>query len=74
MRNLFPKQRQLVGEIAQKCRRELDNREGPALSGIKFITKVRETGFIVDAPRLEYTRTVRTSENTEALAESVLEN
>ena len=40
----------------------------------KFIAKVQETGFIVNATRRERARTVRTPENIKAVAESVLEN
>ena len=40
----------------------------------KFIVKVRETGFIVDAPRGERARAAHTSENIETLAESLCEN
>ena len=40
----------------------------------KFIAKVRETGFFVDALRRELTRSMRTPENIKAAAESVREN
>lgn len=62
-------------EIARKCRTKFGRREGPTVPGIrKFIAKVRGTGFIVDAPRRERARTVRTPEHIEAVAESVREN
>ena len=38
-----------------------------------FITKVPESGFIVDAPRRQQARTVRTLENIEDVAINVID-
>ena len=62
-------------EIARKCRSKFGRSEAPTAPGIrKFINKVRETGFIVDAPTRQRARTLRTPENIDAVAASVREN
>ena len=40
----------------------------------RFIAQFLEAGFIIDAPRSEYARTLRTSKNSEAVIESVRGN
>ena len=70
---LFPKQR--CTGIARKLRSKFGLKEGPTMPEIlKFIAKVRETGFIVDMPKRKLTRTVRTLQNIEDVAESVHKN
>lgn len=62
-------------EIVRKCRTKFGRNNAPTEAGIrKFIKKVRETGFIVDAPTRVRTPTVRTPENIEAVAVSVRES
>lgn len=59
-------------EIVRKCRTKFGRNNAPTEAGIrKFIKKVRETGFIVDAPTRVRTPT---PENIEAVAVSVRES
>ena len=54
---------------------KFDRNEESTVSGIhKFIAKVRETRFVIDAPRRKRVRTVRISENSEAVAEYLRKN
>ena len=61
----------VIGNYTKK----FDRRERPTVPDIrKFIAKIHETGFTVNAPRHKCAPTARTPKNIEAVFESVHEN
>ena len=61
----------IYSEIPRKIRTKFGRSEESTMAGIsKFIRKVHETDFIVDALRCRHTHTVRTPKNFENLSTS----
>ena len=55
-----------------KLRTEFGRREAPSAPYIRYLVKkVKETGILIDKPKHEKPKTVRTSESIAAVAESV---
>ena len=58
----------------RKLRTNLGRREAPSTPYVRYIVKkVKETGVLVEKPKREKTKAVRTPENIAAVAESVCE-
>ena len=63
-----------VGECVRKLRTVFGRREAMSASYFRYLVKkVKETGIIIDKPKREKPKTVRTPENIAALTESVCE-
>ena len=64
----------IVAECVRKLREDFGRSEAPsALYGRYLLKKVKETGILIDKPKRENTKTVRTPENIAAVAENVRE-
>ena len=58
----------------RKLRTDFGRREAPSVPYVRYLVKkVKETGILIDKPQREKLKTVRTSENIAAVAESVCE-
>ena len=56
----------------RRLRPDFERRETPSGPCVRYLVqKVKETGILIDKPKREKTRTVRTPENIAAVAESV---
>ena len=63
-----------VAECVRKLRTDFGRKETPSAPYIRYIgKKVKETGILIDKPKREKPKTVRTPENIAAVAESVSE-
>ena len=63
-----------VAECVQKLRKDFGRREAPTAPYVRYlVTKVKETGILIDKPKREKPKTVRTPENIAAVTESVCE-
>ena len=63
-----------VVECVRKLRTDFGRREAPSAPYVYYLVKkVKETGILIDKPKLGKPKTVRTSENVAAVAESVCE-
>ena len=63
-----------VAECARKLRTNFGRREVPSASYIRYLVKkVKETGILIDKPKRDKAKTVRTPENIAAVTESVCE-
>ena len=63
-----------VSECVRKLRTDFGRREAPPAPYIRYLVKkVKETGILIDKPKREKPKTVRTPENIAAVAESVYE-
>ena len=60
-----------VAECVRKLRTDFGSREAPYVR--YFVKKVKETGILIDKPKREKSKTVRTRENVVAVAGSVCE-
>ena len=71
MRHYFEKH----GNVAECVRKLLTNfgrRKAPSAPYVRYLVKkVKETGILIDKPKREKPKTVRTPENIAAVAESV---
>lgn len=64
-----------VAECVRKLRTEMGRKEAPSAPYVRFLLKkLRETGTIIDKPTRDKPKTVRTTENIAAVAESVRES
>ena len=64
-----------VAECMRKLRTDFGRREAPSALHIRYLVKkVEETGIPIDKPKREKPKTVRTSENIAAVAESMCES
>ena len=58
----------------RKLRTNLERREPPSAPYVRYLAKkVKETGILIDNPKCEKPKTMRTNENIAAVAESVCE-
>ena len=58
----------------RKLRTDFGRRETPSAPYVRYLVKkVKETGILIDKPKREKPKTVRTPENIAAVAESVRE-
>ena len=63
-----------VGKCVRKLRTDFGRREAPSAPYVCYLVKkVKETGIVIDKPKPEKPKIVRTPENIAALAESVCE-
>ena len=63
-----------VAECVQKLRTDFGGREAPYAPYVHYLVKkVKETGILIDKPKFEKPKTVRTPENIAAVTESVRE-
>ena len=63
-----------VAECVQKLRTDFGRREAPSAPYVHYgVKEVKETGILIDKPKRENSKTVRTPENIAAVAESVCE-
>ena len=63
-----------VAECVQTLRTDFGRREAPLAPYVRYLVKkVKETAILIDKPKREKPKTVRTSENIAAVAESVCE-
>lgn len=63
-----------VVECVRKLRTDFGRREAPSAPYVRYLVKkVKETGILIDKPKREKPKTVRTPENIAAVAESVRE-
>ena len=63
-----------VAECVQKLHTDLGRRNAPSAPYVRYLVKkVKETGFLIDKPKREKPKTVRTPENIAAVVESVCE-
>ena len=63
-----------VAECVQKLRTDFGRREAPSAPSVRYLVKkVKETGILIDKPKREKPKIVRTNENIAAVAESVCE-
>ena len=63
-----------VAECVRKLRTDFGRREAPSAPYVRYLVKkVKETGILIDKPKREKPKTVRTPENIAAVAESVCE-
>lgn len=61
-----------VAECVRKLRTDFGRREAPSAPYVRYLVKkVKETGILVDKPKREKPKTVRTPENIAAVAKSV---
>ena len=59
----------------RKLRTDFGRREAPSAPYVRYLMKkVKETGILIDKSRREKSKTVRTTENIAAVAESVRES
>ena len=62
------------GNVAECVRTDFGRREASSAPYVHYLgKKVKETGIIIDKPKREKPKTVRTPENIAAVAESVCE-
>ena len=58
----------------RKLRTDFRRREAPSAPYVRYLVKkVKETGILINKPKREKSKTVRTSQNIAAVAESVCE-
>ena len=58
-----------VAECVRKLRTDFGSRETPSAPHVRcLVKKVKETGILIDKPKREKPKTVRTSENIVAVA------
>ena len=58
----------------RKLRTDFGRREAPSAPYVRYLVKkMKETGILIDKPKLEKPKTVRTPENIAAVTESVCE-
>ena len=63
-----------VAKCVQKLRTDFERREAPSAPYVHYLMKkVKETGILIDKPKREKPKTVRTSKSIAAVAESVCE-
>ena len=63
-----------VAGCVRKLRKDFGRKEAPRAAYIRYLVKkVKETGILIDKPKREKPKTVRTPENFTAVAESVCE-
>ena len=63
-----------VAECVRKLRTVFGRREAPSAPYVRYLVKkVKETGILIDKPKSEKPKTVRTPENIDAVAKSVRE-
>ena len=63
-----------VAKCVRKLRRDFGRREAPSALHVRYLVKkVKETGILIDKPKREKPKTLRTPENIAAVAESVCE-
>ena len=63
-----------IAECVRKLRTDFRRRAAPSAQCVRyFVKKVKETGILIDKPKREKQKTVRTPENIAAVAESVSE-
>ena len=63
-----------VAECVRKLRTDFGRREAPSAPYVRYhVTKVKETGILIDKTKREKPKTARTPENIAAVAESVCE-
>ena len=63
-----------VAKCVRKLRTDFERREAPSASYVRYLVKkVKEIGILIDKPKREKPKTVRTPENIAAVAESVYE-
>ena len=63
-----------LAECVRKLRTDFGRREAPSAPYVCYLVKkVKETGILIDKPKREKPKTVRTSENIVAVAESMRE-
>ena len=63
-----------VAECVQKLSTDFGRREESSVPNVRCVVKkVKETGTLIDKPKREKPKTVRTHENSAAVAESVCE-
>ena len=73
MRHYFENHGNLT-EYLRKLRTDLGRREASSVPYVRYLVKkVKETGILIDKPKPEKLKTVRTPENIAAVAESVCE-
>ena len=60
--------------VNKRLRTDFGRREAPSAPYVRYLVKkVKETGILVDKPKRENPKTVRTPENIAAVVESVCE-
>ena len=62
-----------VAEYVRKLRRDFGRREASAAPYVCYLVKKSESGILIDKPRREKPKTVRTPKKIAAVAESVRE-
>ena len=63
-----------VAEYVRKLRTDFGRREAPSAPNVRYLVKkVKETGILIDKPKCEKPKTVRTPENIAAVAKNVCE-
>ena len=63
-----------VAECVRKLRSDFGRREAPSAPYVRYLAeKVKETGILIDKPKREKPKSLRTPENIVAVAESVCE-
>ena len=63
-----------VAECLRKLRTDIGRRQAPSASYVRYLIKeVEETGILIDKPKHEKPKTVRTPENIAAVAKSMRE-
>ena len=64
----------MLQNVCKKLCTDFGRREAPSTLYVRYLVKkVKETGILIDKPKLGKSKTVRTPENIAALAESVCE-
>ena len=63
-----------VAEYMRKLHMDFGSREAPSATCVRYLVKkVKETGILIDKPKLEKPKTVHTSENIAVVAEFACE-
>ena len=63
-----------VAECMRKLHTDFERREAPSAPYVRYLVeKVKETGILIDKPKCEKAKTVRTPGNIAAVTESVCE-
>ena len=74
LRHYFENHGNVVAECVRKLRTDFGRREAKSVSFVHYLVKkVEETGILINKPKREKPKTVRTPKNIAAAAESVCE-
>ena len=74
LQHYFENHGNVAAECVRKLRTDFGGREAPSLLYVRYLViKVEEAGILIDKPKREKPKTMRTHENIAAVVESVRE-